>query len=97
MLKETQNGVIVPIKVIPRAHCNEIVGWENLEVKIRIKAVPEKGNANDALLRFIAKYFAVSLSSVTLISGENSRHKRICISEITLQQVMEKLPNSPSR
>lgn len=95
MLKETRNGVIVPIKVIPKAHRDEMIGWENLEVKIRIKAVPEKGNANEALLRFIAKHFAVSLSSVTLISGENSRHKRICISGLTSKQVMEKLPTPP--
>lgn len=92
MLKETRNGVIMPIKVIPRAHQDEIAGWENLEVKIKIRAVPEKGNANDALLRFIAKHLEVPLSSVTLISGESSRHKRICISGLTLQQVMAKLP-----
>lgn len=93
MLKETQNGIIIPIKAIPKSHRNEIIGWENSELKIKIRAIPEKGNANDTLLRFMAKHLGISLSSVNLIAGEASRHKRICISGLTIHQVMAKLPN----
>ncbi len=94
MLKETSKGVIVPIKVIPRSHRNEIVGWENEELKVRITAVPEKGNANDALIRFLAKHFHLSPSSLTLVSGSTSRHKRICINGLSLNEVAQALSRS---
>lgn len=79
MIQVTKHGIIVPIKVIPKSQKNEIVGWENDELKIKIRAVPEKGNANEALITFLAKYLKVSKSSISLYSGEKSRHKRIFI------------------
>lgn len=91
MLKETREGVILPIKVIPKSHCNEIVGWENEELKVKIRAVPEKGNANEALIRFLAKFFNLSSSHITLIYGLTSRHKRICITGLTLDKINEAL------
>lgn len=87
MLKATKNGIIVPIKVIPKSQKNEIVGWENEELKIKIMAVPEKGNANDALVSFLAKFLKISKSSLSLHSGEKSRHKRICITGLTLNEL----------
>lgn len=87
MLKQTDEGVIIPIKVIPKANRNEIIGWENEELKVRIKAVPEKGNANDELIRFFAHFFQISRSSVTLVYGDTSKHKRICIAGLTLKEV----------
>lgn len=87
MLKSTKNGIIVPIKVIPKSQKNEIVGWENEELKIKIMAVPEKGNANDALVSFLAKFLKISKSSISLHSGEKSRHKRICIAGLTLNEL----------
>lgn len=91
MLKETSTGVVIPIKVIPKSHRNEIVGWENGELKVRITAAPEKGNANEALIRFLAKYFHLSPSCLTLVYGPASRHKRICISGLTLKEATQAL------
>lgn len=85
MLKEIARGVLLPVKVLPNSHCNEIIGWELEELKIRISAAPEKGNANDALLRFLAKFFKISRSSVTLLSGSTSRHKRVHLTGISLE------------
>lgn len=87
MLQKTKNGIIIPIKVIPKSQKNEVIGWENDELKIKIAAVPEKGNANDALVSFLAKYLKISKSCITLHSGEKSRHKRICIQGLTPDQL----------
>lgn len=89
MLKETPEGIIIPIKVIPKASKTEVVGWENGELKIRLMAVPEKGKANKTLIRFIANMLCLSQSHVTLIFGETSAHKRLCISGITLERLKE--------
>jgi uncharacterized protein (TIGR00251 family) len=77
---KNNEGIPLAIKVIPKAHRNEILGWESDELKVRLKAVPEKGKANDALLRFLAEECQVSLSRLSLVSGATSRHKRVLIS-----------------
>ena len=92
MLKESSEGVLLAIKVIPKSHRDEIIGWENEELKIRLKAVPDKGNANEALMYFLAKYLHLPLSSLILVYGFKSRHKRVCIKGLKLNQVVKMLP-----
>ncbi len=70
---------LIAIKVVPKAHKNEIVGWEGDELKVRLRAVPEKGKANAALLKFLAEEWNLPAASLTLVSGESSRHKKVRI------------------
>lgn len=81
--KQTPEGVIVAIKVVPKAHRNEIVGLENDELKVRIAAVPDQGKANDELIAFLAETFNIAKSRVLLLHGATSRHKKILLSGIT--------------
>ena len=83
MWKVTPDGIVIAVKVIPKASHNAILGWENGELKIRVAAQPEKGGANEELLAFLAKKFGISKSRVKLISGASSRHKRICLIDAT--------------
>ena len=43
--------------------------------KISVKEAPEKGRANVAVIKLLAKYFDISPISVTLISGQTSKQK----------------------
>jgi uncharacterized protein len=45
------------------------------QLKARVSAVPENGNANKALVVLLAKSLRVPKSAVTVISGETSRKK----------------------
>lgn len=84
--------VTLPIKVVPKAHRNEIVGWENDELKVRLKAIPEKGKANEMLLRFLADELDVAPSQLELISGTTSRHKRVGLSDALIASLLERFP-----
>ncbi len=75
--KETKHGIVISVKVIPNAHKNEIVGWEDGRLKMRVTAVPEKGRANEAVEELVAKLFKVSKSSVSVIKGHTSREKTV--------------------
>ena len=44
-------------------------------LKVRVRAVPEKGKANQALLAFLAKTLGLAKSKLSLISGETQRKK----------------------
>lgn len=91
MFQQINEGIIVKVKVIPKASRSEIAGWENDELKIRLAAVPDKGQANAELIRFLAEFLGIGKSYVQLISGTTSRHKRVCISGIDLAQLEQKL------
>ena len=75
MWKVTPEGINLPIKVVPKCNRTEIVAWENGELKIRLAAIPEKGEANQELIRFLAKFFKLPKSSFVITHGETSRHK----------------------
>lgn len=79
MWKITPEGIVIAVKVIPKAGRNAILGWENDELKIRVAAQPEKGAANEELLAFLSKQIGISKSRIKLISGATSRHKRLCV------------------
>lgn len=94
MLKETKEGVILPVKVVPRASKNSITGWENDELKVRLNAVPEKGEANEELIAFLAKTWKLPKSSIGIHSGETSRHKKLLLRGMTKEALLQKIAAS---
>ena len=79
----SNKGIQFKIKVQPRASRNEISGWQGDALKIRLKAPPVDGEANDACLKFLAEYFHVSRKQVRIASGLKSKHKLIEIEGLT--------------
>lgn len=75
-----QDGdLILQVQIQPRASKDEIAGAQGERLKIRITAPPVDGQANQHLIRYLAKTFKVPKSRVIIESGENSRLKRIRI------------------
>ena len=67
------------IHVQPRSSRTEIVGWHGDAVKIRLKAPPVDGAANEELIRFLSKALGVSRKAVQITAGMTSRRKRVKI------------------
>ena len=44
-------------------------------LRLRVRAVPDKGTANRAVVALLAKHTGVAKSAVTLLSGETQRQK----------------------
>ncbi len=65
------------IKVIPKSSQTEIIKSRDDFLKIKLKAVPEKGKANAELIKFLAKHFKTSKSNINIIKGKTGRNKII--------------------
>lgn len=65
--------------MIPKASKSEIVGWEGDLLKVRLKAVPEKGEANEELIRLLSSEFKIAKSLITIVRGHTSREKIVHI------------------
>lgn len=68
------------IKALPKSPKTELTDiLPDQTLKIRLKAQPEKGQANEKLIRFLAREFAVSKENVTILSGKTQPTKLIRI------------------
>lgn len=74
-----QNNLILSVYIQPRASKNQLCGIQGEELKIRLTSPPVDGAANKLCREFVADLFGVAKSSVEIISGETSRHKRLRI------------------
>ena len=93
MIKSSKEGLILSVKVVPNASKNAIVGIENDELKVRLNAAPEKGEANEELIAYLAKTWKLPKSSLSIHSGKTSRHKKILIRGLELEQLTQMLPS----
>jgi hypothetical protein len=82
----------VPVKVIPNASRDEILGWLGDSLKIRISAPPTDGQANARLCEFIAKQLKISRGFVAVVSGANSRQKILSLQDLTREELNLRIP-----
>jgi uncharacterized protein (TIGR00251 family) len=67
--------LLLRLKVRPNAGRNKIAGVRAGELVVRLQAQPRKGEANRALVRFLAKSLGLPRSAVVIAAGETSAHK----------------------
>ncbi|MDX2426308.1 MAG: DUF167 family protein [Cycloclasticus sp.] len=63
----------------PRASKNAWIGRHDNAIKIALTSPPVDGEANKQLIQFLAKRFSVKKSSISIISGAHTRHKRVSV------------------
>lgn len=86
-LKETDAGVVLSLYIQPRSSKNQWIGVYGDEVKMKLTAPPVDGAANQCCCKFVAASLSVAASQIQLLSGSTSRHKRILIKGLSLQQI----------
>ena len=78
-----KNLLFLEVYVKPNASRNAIVGRHGERLKISITASPTENQANQELIKFLAKYLDVSKSQITVSKGTQSRNKLITINSPT--------------
>ena len=74
-----EDGIILTLHIQPRASRNQVCGIQDNALKLRLTSPPVDGAANRLCREYLAELFRVPKSSVEIISGETSRHKRVRI------------------
>ncbi|GAA0552889.1 hypothetical protein FHS83_001546 [Rhizomicrobium palustre] len=70
------------VRLTPKGGRDAVEGWETASdgsrhVKARVRAVPEDGKANAALVQLLAKTLGVPKSAIEIVAGATARLKRI--------------------
>ena len=83
---------IISIKVITNSPKNAIVGkMADGTIKVRIKAKPIQGKANEALVSYLSEELNIPKSKLAIISGEKSRRKTLQIIGLNEKDVFRRL------
>lgn len=93
MLDLTQrNGAVVfTVRVQPRANKDEVAGILAGALKIRLREPAVENRANESLCEYLAGLLKRPKSAVRILSGEHSRIKRLEISGVTEQEILNLL------
>lgn len=78
-LRLRRGGVEVRVRLNPRASRNRVDGLYGDRLKIRLTAAPVGGEANESLMRFLAKAARVPPSRVRIVEGMRDRSKTVLL------------------
>ena len=68
------------LRVTPNASRDELLGWDEAgSLRVKVRAVPEDGKANKAVITLLAKTLGIRKDQIKLLSGEKSRNKVLSI------------------
>jgi uncharacterized protein len=77
------DGVLVRVLAAPKASRNGVEGTvttvQGAALKVRVTAAPDRGKANQAIIKLLAKTWHLPPSRFSIIVGDTDRHKTILV------------------
>ena len=90
-LNETENGVILSLKLVPNSSFSKVVDYTDEYVRVKISSPPIENKANKELISFCSKLLDVNKSKLEIVSGEKSKLKKVLIKDTKLDVITQKL------
>jgi len=90
-VRASGEGVRLDLVVQPRAGRTAFGGTLGERRKLAVAAPPVDGEANAAIVKFLAKFFGVAKSAVQILQGETGRIKTVAVAGITLAEARRRL------
>ena len=84
----------ISVTVSPGASRTELVGRHGDGWRARIAAPPERGRANDALVKLLAVTLEVPVSSLRIVAGRSGRVKVVEVADLETVEVERRLMRS---
>jgi uncharacterized protein (TIGR00251 family) len=80
------------IKAVPNSPKDQIVAWVGDSLKVRVRAPPTDGKANERLCAFMAEQLSLPKGAVSVSSGASSREKRLAILGLSEEEARGRIP-----
>ena len=89
-IQTVEGGVKISVRVQPKAKRTGITGLHDNRIKVSVIEPPEKGKANHAVRKLIAKTLNVAASQVELLNGATNRDKDLLVTGVSDTDAREK-------
>ncbi|MFK7779417.1 MAG: DUF167 domain-containing protein [Gimesia sp.] len=86
--------VLLPVRAQPKSSKNQIDSIHDGRLKVCVTQAPEKGKANQALLKVIQKGLKLKRSQIELHKGNSAALKIFRISEISQDELRQRIANA---
>ena len=90
-IRDVDGGAVIAVKVVPGASRDRVMGPLGDCLKVATSAPPEKGKANAAVAKILAKALGVDARCVQLISGPANPHKEFMIAGLIADAIRREL------
>lgn len=90
-IEEKEGSVWIRVRVQPKASRESVVGEAEGRIRIALTAPPVEGEANAALVAFLAKTLGVPKRNVAIESGMRGREKTVRVEGTRASEVRAKL------
>lgn len=70
------DGLLLPVKARAGASRNAVTGFRGGELLVSVTQAPEKGKANAAIAKVLAKQLGLRASEVKIVAGQTNPHKK---------------------
>ena len=91
-IQEIDGDVVFTAKIVPGSSgSTRISGLYDGMLKVKVSAAPEKGKANQCLVKFLAEKLKVRKNAIGIITGQTSPVKQIRITDISTDTLLNKL------
>jgi uncharacterized protein (TIGR00251 family) len=77
--RKTADGILIEVRLQPRASRSRIVGPHGGALKVQVTAPPVEGEANRALIELLAVSFKVKKKDIEIVKGASSRSKTVLL------------------
>jgi uncharacterized protein len=92
--RDEQGGAVLELLVQPRASRTKVVGEHDGRLKIQLAAPPVDGEANAALVEFLAGALRVRKADVSIARGDTGRRKTVRVAGVSAAAVVAALVGS---
>jgi hypothetical protein len=96
-LAATSDGVGFALRVRPSSRADAVLGVHGGALRIAVRAAPEKGRANEAVIDLLARVLAVPRAAVRITSGAGGRDKRVVVAGTALETLRARLSEALTR
>jgi uncharacterized protein len=94
-LRAQAGGVLLSVKVQPRASKNEIGEPLGDDLKIKVAAPPVDAAANEALIELLAEKLDCAQGRIELVRGHKSRRKILKLHGFAAEDALQKIQTNP--
>ncbi|MDR2755089.1 MAG: DUF167 domain-containing protein [Planctomycetaceae bacterium] len=91
MLTLHPEGVVLAVRAQPGSKRDEIRGVQDGSLKVTVTQIPEKGKANKAIRKQLAKSLELKISQIELLSGETTSQKKFLLRNIDPETIQTKI------
>ena len=79
------------VRVTPGARQNEVLGFTDGVLYVKVAALPDRGKANKEVINYLSMILDIKKSSLHLLKGHTSRNKVIAVDGLSLESIIQQI------